>query len=83
MNNKLTQEFEKLSKTGASAEEFEKLGTGRLRAAVVDGDVEMGSVMSGQVAAMVNKIEPARVIIEGLITETRQVLIEKNKLAGI
>ena len=30
------------------------MGTGSLRLAVVNGDVEKGSFMSGQVAAMVN-----------------------------
>jgi len=80
LKNKLSQEFERLTKAGASQEEFEKLGTGRLRAAVVDGDVQMGSVMSGQVAAMVRKIQPAHEIIEELISETRQVLTDRVKL---
>lgn len=31
------------------------MGTGRLRLAVVDGDIDNGSVMAGQVAAMVNE----------------------------
>ena len=78
LKNKLTKEFEKLSKTNATEEDFEKLGAGRLRAAVVDGDVETGSVMCGQVAAMVHKIEPARGIITSLIAETRQVLSERR-----
>ena len=79
LRNKLSQEFERLAKKGASQEEFELLGTGRLRAAVVEGDVEMGSVMCGQVAAMINKIQPAREIIEELVNETREVLKDKMK----
>jgi len=80
LKNKLTQEYQRLIKEGASEEELEKLGVGRLRAAVVDGDTEMGSLMAGQVAAMVQKIQPAREIIEEIITEAVKVLQEKPKL---
>ena len=42
LKNKLTAKFEELEKSGASVEEYERLGAGKLRAAVVDGDVEWG-----------------------------------------
>jgi len=65
---------DKLDERLAPLEEIEKLGTGRLRSAVVDGDTEWGSLMSGQSAAMVNDILPARQIIERLFREARDVL---------
>ena len=74
LRNKLTMEFEKLDERMASIEELEKLGTGRLRAAVVDGDVEWGSLMAGQSAAMVSEILPAKVILEELFSSAREVL---------
>lgn len=74
LRNKLTAEFERLESSGASPEEIEALGVGKLRAAVVDGDMEWGSVMSGQSAAMVHDIRPARQIIEALFSEAREVL---------
>ncbi|MCL2146810.1 MAG: nitronate monooxygenase [Synergistaceae bacterium] len=66
IRNKLTAEFDTLDKRQAGIEEIEKLGTGRLRDAVKNGDVEWGSLMAGQSSAMVNKILPAAQIIEGL-----------------
>lgn len=66
LHNKLTVEFDKLDKRQASIEEIEKLGTGRLRDAVQKGDIEWGSLMAGQSAAMVNDIKPAAQIIEEL-----------------
>ncbi|MDR1741067.1 MAG: nitronate monooxygenase [Synergistaceae bacterium] len=66
IHNKLTAEFERLEAQGAPITDIEKLGAGKLRAAVVDGDVEWGSVMAGQSAAMVNDVKPAKEIIEGL-----------------
>lgn len=74
LSNKLTAEFDKLDARLAPLEEIEALGTGRLRAAVVDGDVDWGSLMSGQSAAMVNDILPARQILERLFGEAREVL---------
>lgn len=74
IKNRLTRAYDELVSRNASQEEFEKLGAGRLRDAVVDGDITMGSVMSGQVAAMVDKIQPAREIIEEIVDEGERIL---------
>ena len=64
MKNKLTKEYERLEKENAPFEEIEKLGVGGLRRAFQDGDVETGSLMAGQSAAMVHEIEPCADIIK-------------------
>jgi enoyl-[acyl-carrier protein] reductase II len=74
IENKLTKEFLKLEYDHAPNEQIEKLGIGRLRAAVVDGDVEMGSVMSGQSAALVNDVRPCADIITGMVSEAEEIL---------
>ncbi len=74
LKNKLAKEFISLEKEGATAEDIEKLGEGRLRLAVVDGDVENGSVMAGQIAAMVTKVEPCKDIIEEMMVEAKRLL---------
>jgi enoyl-[acyl-carrier protein] reductase II len=79
IKNKLTRAFEDLASTNASMEEFEKLGAGRLRAAAVEGDVVMGSVMAGQIAAMVSNIQPAQEIIEEIINDAQKVLTGLQK----
>lgn len=66
LKNKLTREYERLEKEGASFDEIEALGVGGLRRAFAEGDVEMGSLMAGQSAAMVTKIEPCADIIKDL-----------------
>lgn len=63
LKNKLTREYERLEKEGAPREEIEKLAAGGLRRAFADGDAQMGSMMAGQSAAMVKKIEPCADII--------------------
>lgn len=53
LKNRFAREFQEMEQRGASVEELEEFGTGKLRAAVVDGDVRNGSVMLGQVAGMI------------------------------
>ncbi|MDI3482062.1 MAG: enoyl-[acyl-carrier protein] reductase [Tepidanaerobacteraceae bacterium] len=74
LKNKLSHQFEILESRRADIKDLEALGTGRLRAAVVEGDVENGSVMAGQIAGMINDIKPAAEIIKELMNEAKQVL---------
>lgn len=67
--NKFTQGFTEMEEKRVPIEEIEKFGSGRLRAAVIEGDMEGGSAMSGQIAGIVKKIQPAREIIEELMNE--------------
>jgi enoyl-[acyl-carrier protein] reductase II len=48
---------------------FDQLGTGALQKSVKLGDVDNGSVMSGQIAGMVNKEQSCKEIIEELMSE--------------
>lgn len=74
IKNKLYKEFDKLEKSGASVEEIERLGVGRLRMAVVDGDVDMGSVMAGQISGLVKEIKPVKEIIKEIIAECDSII---------
>jgi enoyl-[acyl-carrier protein] reductase II len=80
IRNKLAREFEKLEKQEASIEEIEKLGSGKLRLAVVDGDVENGSVMAGQISGLVKEIKPVKEIISDIIQQAKATLDNLNKL---
>ena len=81
IKNKLYREFEKLEKSGASVEKIEKFGVGRLRLACIEGDVEMGSVMAGQISGLVKEIKPVKEIIENIIAECDSVINRLNYLA--
>ena len=54
--------------------EIEKFWAGALRRAVIDGDVENGSVMAGQSVGMVTKEEPVADIIAELANEAEAAL---------
>ncbi|MCF7935973.1 MAG: enoyl-[acyl-carrier-protein] reductase FabK [Synergistales bacterium] len=73
IKNKLTQQFEELERGEYTLDKLEELGAGRLRQAVVDGDSQYGSVMSGEIAGLVKTIQPAAEIIRGMFDEADQV----------
>ena len=66
LKNKMAREYLALEKRGATLEELEQLTLGGLRRAVLEGDVETGSVMSGQVAGMLHEIRPVAEIFREL-----------------
>jgi enoyl-[acyl-carrier protein] reductase II len=78
LKNKLSRQFEEMEKSGAIPGEIEKLGVGRLRTAVMDGDVELGSVMSGQIAGMITSVRPAKDIIVDVVEGAVKVLQKLN-----
>lgn len=59
--------------------EIEHFWAGALRRAVVDGDVETGSVMAGQSVGLVSKIEPVRDILNELVDQALYVLSVRDK----
>lgn len=74
LKNKMAREYLALEKRGATLEELEHITLGGLRRAVFDGDMEHGSVMSGQVAGMLHEIKPLRQILEELYNGGKAVL---------
>jgi len=69
IRNKMARAYDALEKTNASAEDMDALGRGALRRAVLEGDMDNGSVMSGQIAGLVSKEQTAKEIIEEIYTE--------------
>ncbi len=61
--------LEELERDGITEEEFIAFGAGTLRAAIVDGDLDRGSVMAGQSAGLVDDIVPVRELIERIVAE--------------
>lgn len=69
LRNKFSRDFEKIEKQEYGKEKpdlqmIEEYGAGSLKRAVVDGDLDAGSFMSGQIAGMINKEQSSKEIIE-------------------
>jgi enoyl-[acyl-carrier protein] reductase II len=74
LENRLTREFRAREKAGASKEELEELGRGRLKLGVIDGNIEEGSLMAGQIAGLIRDIRPVKEIIESIIAEAEEII---------
>ena len=70
IRNQMTKEYLAKEQAGASFEELELLTLGGLRKAVVEGDVQHGSVMAGQIAGMVKEKCSCHDLIQKLVKET-------------
>lgn len=81
IRNPLSHDFEELEKRGASEKEVIAFGTGRLRRAVVEGDVVHGSVMAGQVSGMVSDVVSCRDLIERIMREAEVALASLRRYA--
>jgi enoyl-[acyl-carrier protein] reductase II len=62
--------------------EIEHFWAGALRRAVIDGDVENGSLMAGQSVGMVTKEQPTAEIIQELIEEGLAALVDRRHTAA-
>ena len=78
MNNALAKEFINLEKANAPKEAYENLGTGALRRAVIEGDMEMGSVMIGQIVGLVKSQDSVADTIQRVLSEYNRIV--KNNL---
>jgi len=59
-------------------EELENLGTGALQSAAVEGDLQNGSFMAGQISGLIKKEQTAKEIIDELMSETERLLKCEN-----
>lgn len=82
LKNKLTKMLEELDRENR-VEELERLGSGKLALAMREGDIEMGSLMAGQVAAMVCEIQPAAEIVTQMIAEAESVMAGLGARPGV
>ena len=79
LKNRMARQYLKLEKEGADKMELEKITLGGLRKAVLDGDVDMGSVMAGQVCGQLTEIRPIADILENMYTDAQKKLEEMGR----
>ncbi|MFC1925316.1 DUF561 domain-containing protein [Chloroflexota bacterium] len=74
IENEMTRRSSAMEKAGASREELERLSAGKFYAGAIDGDVNEGLLVAGQVAGLIKDIKPAREIVEQLVAEAESVI---------
>jgi enoyl-[acyl-carrier protein] reductase II len=79
LKNKLSKEMDILDKQN-KIEEFEQRGIGSVRKAMVEGDMDNGSLMAGQISGMINEILPVKEIINNTVSQCSSILCSFDTL---
>jgi enoyl-[acyl-carrier protein] reductase II len=79
LKNKLSKQIDLLDREN-KAEEIEALGSGKLALGMRQGDIAMGSLMAGQIAAMVTCVQPAAEIVNEMMSEAEAVMTRLGSL---
>lgn len=75
LKNPLTRAFAAAeADTEKTNEEIEQMGAGAVRKAALEGDLEGGSFLAGQIASMVKEIMPAKAMIDEMLSEAEALL---------
>ena len=75
LRNPFVNKFAELERDPAvSDEELSAFGTGAVRKAAVDGNLQEGSFLAGQIAALVKKEQSAKEIVEEMVAECEALL---------
>lgn len=80
LQNRLSRQFMELEKAGASKEELDLLGRGKVYLGLIEGSLEDGSLLSGQIAGLLKEIKPVKTIIEEMVADAEALLVRLNSL---
>jgi enoyl-[acyl-carrier protein] reductase II len=72
LKNKFAETLTQMGKDGADRWQIMKFGVGKIRKAYVDGDLEWGSVVCGQVCGLIREIPTCRELIESIVAEAEE-----------
>ena len=82
LENKLIHEFWEKEKSGVSMEELMELGVGKVRLGLIDGDLDNGTLLAGQIAGMIKEVKPVKVIIEEMVAEAEALIARLKDSVG-
>ena len=74
LQNRLTRQFGAIEKAGASPEELDLFGRGRVYMGAIEGDIEDGLLLSGQIAGLIKEVKPVEAIIDEIATEAEAII---------
>jgi enoyl-[acyl-carrier protein] reductase II len=69
LENRMTRQFQEMERRGLPREEIESFGVGRLRQGLIEGDVEGGSLMAGQICGLISDVKPVAQIINEIMEQ--------------
>lgn len=74
LKNKFAETLVEMGKNGADPWQIMKAGVGKIRKAYVEGDLEGGSVVCGQVCGLIREIPTCRELIVSMVEEAEEIM---------
>jgi len=74
LQNNLAEQVKALEEAGISREDLELFDQGRMCLGLIEGDIEDGSLLAGQIAGLIKEIKPVRVIIDEIVAEAETII---------
>jgi len=82
LKNELTDRFIELEKAGVSIEELQLFDRGRMYLGLIEGDLQEGTLLAGQIAGRIKEEKSVKDIIEETISEAEMVISSLNNLTS-
>jgi len=82
LKNNLTEQFLALEEAGVTPEELNMFGQGRMYLGLIEGDVDEGSLLAGQIAGLIKEIKPVKAIIEEIMAEAEAIITDLKNQTG-
>ncbi len=76
LQNRLTRQFLAMEKNGASNEDLDEFGRGRTHLGLIEGDVNEGTLLSGQIAGLIKEIKAVKSIMEEIVAEAETLIAQ-------
>ena len=74
LENKLTREFLVREQAEVSIEEIMEFGVGKVRLGLIEGDLEWGTLLAGQICGLIKDIKPVRAIIDDIVAGAEAII---------
>jgi len=74
LRNKLSDQVAELERAGVRPEELALFDRGRMYLGMLEGDLEEGSLLAGQIAGLVKEIKPVAAVIAEIMTEAEALI---------
>jgi enoyl-[acyl-carrier protein] reductase II len=59
-----------------------EFGMGKVRLGLIEGDLENGTLLAGQIAGMIKEVKSVKVIIEEMVAEAEAIIAQLHNSMG-
>ncbi len=74
LQNSMAEQFLAMERAGASTEELDLFYRGKTHRGEIEGDVDEGCLLAGQIAGLIKEIKPVKTIIDEIVADAEAII---------